>query len=63
MTPYVARLVGGPVKDHLEVARSTSPITYISRGDPPFLVIHGTNDRVVNFAQSERFVSALHAQA
>lgn len=36
-----------------------SPITYISKGDPPFLLIHGVHDRLVPAHQSERFAAAL----
>lgn len=54
-----AKLIGGPLPDNLEAARSASPITYIVANNPPFLIIHGTNDPVVNFTQSERFFSAL----
>jgi acetyl esterase/lipase len=54
-----ARLVGGPVQEHKNVARSASPITYVSRDDPPFLLIHGTADPIVPFSQSERLHDAL----
>jgi acetyl esterase/lipase len=33
------------------VARA-NPITYVSRRDPPFLIIHGTDDRLVPYHQS-----------
>ncbi len=36
-----------------------SPITYISPDDPPFLIIHGENDRVVDVNQSIRLYEAL----
>ena len=32
-----------------------SPITWVSAEAPPFLMIHGTDDNLVPFAQSERF--------
>jgi alpha-L-fucosidase 2 len=38
-----------------------SPINYVSATSPPFLLIHGTDDNVVPFAQSERFCDKLHA--
>ncbi len=36
-----------------------SPITYVSRGDPPFLVVHADDDPIVPFAQSVGLVRAL----
>lgn len=36
-----------------------SPVTHVSPGDPPFLIIHGTADKVVPISQSEEMVDAL----
>jgi len=38
-----------------------SPINAVSAASPPFLLIHGTDDNVVPFAQSERFCDKLRA--
>jgi len=38
-----------------------SPINAVSEKAPPFLLIHGTDDNVVPFAQSERFCEKLKA--
>jgi acetyl esterase len=38
-----------------------SPINYVSATSPPFLLIHGTDDNIVPFAQSERFCAKLRA--
>jgi acetyl esterase/lipase len=54
-----AKLIGGPLGDNLEAARSASPITYAAATNPPFLIVHGTKDPAVNFTQSERFYAAL----
>jgi acetyl esterase/lipase len=54
-----ARLIGGPVQEHKEAARNASPVTYVSRDDPPFLLVHGTVDPVVPFSQSQRLHDAL----
>ena len=40
-------------------ARAASPITYVSKDDPPFLIFHGTEDPLVPFNQSERLAKAL----
>jgi len=56
-----ARLLGCAIPDHKDAARAASPITYVSRDDPPFLIMHGDKDPTVPFNQSERFVKALRA--
>jgi len=52
-------LVGGNLQEHKAAARSASPITYVTPKAPPFLIIHGTDDPLVSFNQSERFYAAL----
>lgn len=39
--------------------RRASPTSYVSSGDPPFLLIHGEQDRTVDVGQSRSFESAL----
>jgi acetyl esterase/lipase len=41
--------------------KAASPITYVSKETPPFLLIHGTRDGVVNVVQSDTFAAALRA--
>jgi acetyl esterase/lipase len=41
------------------VLAEASPQTYIAAGDPPFLIVQGTDDQVVPAQQSERFATAL----
>jgi acetyl esterase/lipase len=36
-----------------------SPVTHVSSDDPPFLLLHGDEDKVVPFNQSEIFAAAL----
>jgi dipeptidyl aminopeptidase/acylaminoacyl peptidase len=43
------------------VLDSVSPVHYISRDNPPFLILHGTADRLVPFAQSVELSEALQA--
>ena len=58
-----SRLVGG----HIELAenrakvRRANPITYVSRGDAPFLINHGDRDPTVPHHQSELLFEALKA--
>jgi len=57
--------VKGTLFDDLLMAGLTefSPINAVSASAPPFLLIHGTDDNVVPFAQSERFCEKLHASS
>ncbi|MDB4384454.1 alpha/beta hydrolase [Opitutaceae bacterium] len=52
-------LIGGPIQEHPDKVATANPMTYISRDDPPFLIIHGTQDPLVSFNQSEIFYDAL----
>jgi acetyl esterase/lipase len=54
-----ALLLGKPVPANLKAAAAASPINYISKDDPPFLVMHGQSDDVVPIAQAETFAAAL----
>ena len=42
-----------------EILKSASPVSYISSEDPPFLIIHGEKDRVVQFSQSQELYDKL----
>jgi acetyl esterase/lipase len=42
-----------------ELLRDISPITHVSRDDPPTLIIHGDKDHLVPLQQSERMVAKL----
>ena len=48
-----ARLLGGPVQENKQKAARANPITYITKDDPPFLILHGDKDATVPFNQSE----------
>lgn len=54
-------LLGGPVAERVDLARLASPVTHVSTDDPPFLIVHGDQDRVVPLDQSERLHRALTA--
>lgn len=58
LTPEEA-LLGGKTEERLAVAKAASPVTYVDPQDPPFLIIHGTDDKVVPLHQSERLAEAL----
>jgi len=45
-------LLGGPVNDNPVKAKTASPVTYIDKNDPPFLIVQGEKDESVNPDQS-----------
>lgn len=53
------RLIGGDVKTNPDKAKNASPMTYVSKTAPPFLIIHGDKDPLIPHIQSERFYDAL----
>jgi acetyl esterase/lipase len=55
----VALLLGGPVHENRQKAAQASPVTYVAPGDPPFLILHGDQDKTVPLAQNEEFADAL----
>lgn len=57
--PAVVGLLGGPVKEKLELAAKASPVTHIGKGLPPFLIVHGDKDNTVPLTQSELLHEAL----
>jgi acetyl esterase/lipase len=54
-----AKLLGGPVQENKDKAARANPITYVSKDDPPFLIMHGERDLTVPFGQSELLLDAL----
>ncbi len=52
-----AHLLGAAPLMRPDLARSASPITYVDKNDPPFLIIHGEKDEFVSPKQS-RLLSA-----
>jgi len=42
-----ALLIGAAPLDRPDLARAASPVTYVDKNDPPFLIIHGENDELV----------------
>ena len=58
-TGLFTRLLGGHPKDKMDLAVKASPITYITKDSPPFLIMHGDKDGIVPFKQGERLYLAL----
>ena len=54
-----SKLIGGALPENKDKAAKASPTTYVSRDDPPFLIMHGDQDLEVPFQQSELLADAL----
>lgn len=54
-----SRLIGGPILENREKAIRANPITYLTKDDPPFLIMHGDKDMTVPLNQSELLRDAL----
>jgi acetyl esterase/lipase len=55
----VERFLGGKITEKVDVAKAASPVTYVSPDDPPFLIMHGTDDGLVPLQQSKFLDEAL----
>lgn len=55
----IEALLGGPLEENKAKATAASPIHYVSKDDPPFLIVHGEGDRVIPVEQSQRFYEEL----
>jgi acetyl esterase/lipase len=54
-----SRLMGGPVHEKRDLAKTANPLTYVDGTDPPFLIMHGDNDQLVPLGQSVILAKAL----
>jgi acetyl esterase/lipase len=54
-----SKLLGGPIQENKDKARRANPITYVTKDDPPFLIVHGDKDPLVPHNQSEILYDAL----
>jgi acetyl esterase/lipase len=54
-----SRLIGGAVQEHKAAAALASPVTHVSAGDAPMLLVHGDRDNVVPSKQSDELHAAL----
>ncbi|MFC7265093.1 alpha/beta hydrolase fold domain-containing protein [Streptomyces lutosisoli] len=60
-SPFTALLGGATGEELVARAAIASPVTHVTAGSPPppFLLIHGTNDGLVPYSQSEALAEAL----
>lgn len=54
-----SKLVGGPIQENKDKVRRANPITYVTKDDPPFLIVHGDADPIVPYNQSVLLRDAL----
>jgi acetyl esterase/lipase len=54
-----SKLIGGAIQDNPDVVATANPITYTSSDAPPILIVHGSQDPLVSFNQSELLHQAL----
>ncbi len=54
-----SHLVGGAIQENKDKVAKASPITYVTKDDPPFLIMHGDKDNLVPHHQSELLAEAL----
>ncbi|MEU4242377.1 alpha/beta hydrolase [Actinoplanes sp. NPDC026619] len=52
-------LIGAPVQEAPTKAAAASPVSYVSAGAPPLLLVHGDDDRVVPAGQSQELYDRL----
>jgi dipeptidyl aminopeptidase/acylaminoacyl peptidase len=46
-------LIGAAPISRPDLAKAASPVTYVDKNDPPFLIIHGEKDELVSPKQSQ----------
>jgi acetyl esterase/lipase len=61
VNPAVPHFLGCQIELCAEQAAAASPTTYITSDDPPFLIVHGAEDCVVQPSQSVAFRDALRS--
>lgn len=60
-SPLIRKLIGADFATDPAAWQDASPITHVSRGDPPLFLYHGTWDWIVSYDQVGRMARALEA--
>jgi len=58
---FLAGFLGAEYSKHPEIWEEASPAFHVSKKDAPFLIVHGTKDESVPFAQAQELYDKLHA--
>jgi acetyl esterase/lipase len=56
---FLSNFFGGDYAQHSKVWQEASPAFHVDRNDPPFLIVHGTEDAEVPMAQSQELADKL----
>ncbi|MBX9667372.1 MAG: alpha/beta hydrolase [Candidatus Obscuribacterales bacterium] len=56
---FIRDFLGGTVEEVPDLAYQASPINFVTKDAPPFIVIHSIEDPIVPFEQSNEFVKKL----
>jgi acetyl esterase/lipase len=48
----ITQLLGASITDRPDLGKTASPVTYIDKNDPPFLIVQGEKDEAVEYTQS-----------
>lgn len=62
----IEKLLGGPIEQKLALGAEASPVNQVSASSPPFLIIHGADDKLVPLEQSQelqRRLARAHVEA
>lgn len=57
--PLLVQLFGATYKENPEIYKLASPISHVTKDDPPFLIVQGDADKLVPFSQAQSFYDAL----
>ena len=58
-TAMATTLLGPVGRNNPEVVRGASPLAYVHRDEPPMLIIHGTDDKLVPYEQAQELADAM----
>ena len=61
MSQVLVDFIGKTAAEAPDLYADASPITHVSKGDAPFLVIHGSGDTVIPVQQARDFVEKLRS--
>ena len=53
-----SQLIGAPIQEHPKKVARANPITYVTKDDPPFLIVHGDKDPLVPWQQTKYLFEA-----
>lgn len=59
--PDFAHVMNAFVSNDMQMRHDASPLQLITGAEPPFLIMHGTDDPAIPFNQSQQFYEALKA--